>query len=101
MLKFEYIDTIKYEAGKPRAMFLLADRKDMEGKHVAIFGTGVEAFIAARYLERQGIEIECFVNNDPKMEERVLCGKLIKTPGQIWGQDFYIIVAMSNITCEL
>lgn len=97
MLKFEYIDTIKYEAGKPRAMFLLADRKDMEGKHVAIFGTGVEAFIAARYLERQGIEIECFVNNDPKMEERVLCRKLIKTPGQIWGQDFYIIVAMSNI----
>lgn len=96
MLEFKYIDTVKYEAGKPRAVFLLADRKVMAEKRVVIFGTGLEAFVTEQYLERQKIEIECFVNNDPGMEGRALCGKLIKTPGSIWGQDFYIIVAMSN-----
>ena len=72
MLKFEYIDTIKYETGEPRAMFLLADMDAMEGKRIAVFGTGLEAFITERYLEKRGIETECFVNNDPKMAGRVL-----------------------------
>lgn len=32
MLRLEYIDTIRYEAGSPKAMFLLADREYMEEK---------------------------------------------------------------------
>lgn len=77
MLKFEYIDTVKYEAGRPRAMFLLADMKAMEGKRVAVFGTGLEAYIIKQYLERQRIGVDCFVNNDPAMNGRILCGKPI------------------------
>lgn len=96
MLKFEYIDTIKYEMGNPKAMFLLADMAQMQGKRVAVFGTGLEAFLVVRYLEHIGIETECFLNNDPKMEDRYLCGKPVKPPGQIWGQDFFIIIAMGN-----
>ncbi len=96
MLKFEYIDTVKYEAGKPRAMFLLADMKVMEGKRVAIFGTGLEAYIIQQYLEKKRIEVECFINNDPAMEGRIMCGKPIRVPHQIWGQGFCIIIAMSN-----
>ncbi|MCM1120966.1 MAG: class I SAM-dependent methyltransferase [Eubacterium sp.] len=96
MLKFEYIDTIKYEIGKPRAMFLLADTDAMEGKRIAVFGTGLEAFIIERYLETRGLETECFVNNDPKMEGRVLCGRPVKAPGKIWGQDFFVVIAMGN-----
>lgn len=96
MLKFEYIDTIKYEAGKPKAMFLLADTDQMEGRRVAVFGTGLEAFMVARYLEHRGIGTECFLNNDTKMEGYSLCGKTVKLPGQIWGQDFFIIIAMGN-----
>ncbi len=96
MLRFQYIDTIKYEAGKPKAMFLLADMEELGRKRIAVFGTGLEAFFIARYLELQGIEIEYFINNDPKMEDRILCGRLVKTPAQIWGQGLYIIIAMNN-----
>lgn len=96
MLKFEYIDTIRYEAGKPRAVFLLTDVNSFEGKRVAVFGTGIEAFITEKYLESKGIETECFINNDPQMEGRILCGKQVMTPDKIWGQGFSVIIAMSN-----
>ncbi len=96
MLKFEYIDTIRYEAGKPGALFLLADLNQMKEYPVAIFGTGLEAFFIGKYLEHQGMRIECFLNNDLKMEGRFLGGKPIQSPKQVWGQNFFIVAAMSN-----
>jgi len=96
VLKFEYIDTIRYEAGKPKALFLLADPDQMKESPVAVFGTGLEAFFIGKYLENQGIQISCFINNDPHMEGRFLGGKPVRLPKQVWGQGFFMVVAMSN-----
>lgn len=97
MLKLEYIDTIKYEAGSPRAMFLLADMEHIERKSVAIFGTGLEAFLVFHYLKHNGVEAEYFLNNDSGLRGSFLCGKEIRTPDEIFGKNFYIIIAMSKM----
>lgn len=97
MVKLEYIDTVKYEAGCPKAVFLLADKENMTGRRAVIFGTGLEAFFAAGYLEKQGVGIDCFINNDPKMAGKYFCNKPIRLPDSIWGRQFFIVAAMGNV----
>ncbi|MEY8322749.1 class I SAM-dependent methyltransferase [Lachnospiraceae bacterium 54-11] len=97
MLRLEYIDTIRYEAGSPKAMFLLADREYMEEKNIVIFGTGTEAFFAFHFLKQKGLEANCFLNNDSRLQGSFFCGKEIRMPNEIWGKNFFFIIAMSNI----
>jgi len=98
MVKLEYIDTIKYEAGRPKGMFLLIDWEQIAGKRIFIFGTGIEAYFSFYYLKKKGMEPECFINNDPGMAGRYICGKLVKMPGEIWGtDDVFIVIAMSKV----
>lgn len=99
MVKLEFIDTIKYVAGRPFGIFLLIDWQQLTGKHVAIFGTGVEAYFAFHYLKDKGVEPEWFLNNDPNMAGRFICGKPIKMPNEVWSvcDDLFIVIAMSKL----
>lgn len=64
MFKLEYVDLVRYEAGIPKAMLLLADRKCMCEKRIAVFGTGSEAYSACQFMEQNGFRVERFLNND-------------------------------------
>lgn len=94
MLKLNYIDTIKYEAGTPKVMFLLADIPAMKSLPVAIFGTGLEAYFVYGYLQKAGIKITHFLNNDSVMWGRQFCGKQIVSLDEI-DRDYYIVIAMT------
>lgn len=96
MIRLSYIDTIKYEAGYPTAVFLLADEKKINSKKVVIFGTGIEAYTVYMHLKNKGIRVHSFVNNDWKMSGKMFCGCQIVLPEAIWDNDFYVVVAMSR-----
>lgn len=94
MLKLDYIDTIKYEAGTPKAMFLLADMSAMKTMQVAIFGTGLEAYFVYEYLQKAGINITYFINNDSAMSGKPFCGKQI-VPLDAIDRNYYVVIAMT------
>lgn len=96
MVSLQYIDTIKYEAGYPKAVFLLADMDILKSKKVAVFGNGLQAYFVNMYLENQGIRVECFINNDPEMSKKLFCGKRIVTLNKIEKEEYYIIIAMTK-----
>lgn len=94
MLELKYIDTVRYEAGKPKAMFLLSDSEVMRNKHIAIFGTSLEAYFAFQYLEKEDFCVECFVDNNPRIYGSEFCGRKIKRPDEIWQEHLFIVIAM-------
>lgn len=55
MVRLEYIETIKYQAGMPRAMFLLADMEAAAGRQIVVFGAGLEAFPINQFLMEKDI----------------------------------------------
>lgn len=96
MVSLQYIDTIKYEAGRPKALFMIADIARLKESKVAIFGTGLEAYLTFAYVKDMGADVSCFVNNDKNMSGRKLCGLDIVSPDRIMDGTWYIIVAMSQ-----
>lgn len=97
MTRLEYIDTIRYEIGRPRAMFLVGDLERMRNMPVAVFGTGTEAYFAHDYLKRKNIEVEYFINNDGRMAGKNFCGRKIVSPQEVMGKDYYVVIAMNQI----
>lgn len=97
MVELLYIDTIRYEAGRPKALFLLADMAFIKESKIAIFGTGIEAYLTANYLKKIGIKVDCFVNNDVNMQGKMLQGIEIKLPSEIVNKSYYFIAAMTTV----
>ncbi len=95
MLKLNYIDTIKYEAGRPKAMFLLADISAMRARGAAVFGTGLEAYFTYEYLQKAGINVACFIDNDPALSGQQFCGKEIVVLEAV-GRECCVVVAMTQ-----
>ena len=50
MLELIYVDTVRYDAGKPRSSFMLIDMDKIKTKKVAVFGNGMEAYFANMYF---------------------------------------------------
>lgn len=94
MLKLEYIDTIKYEAGRSKALFLIANKENLKNSKVAIFGNGIEAYLINDYLCKKNICVDFFINNDLQMSEKIFCNKNIVTLNKV-DKNYYIIVAMT------
>ncbi len=97
MIKIDFIDIIRYEAGWPYAAFLIADEEKIHDKEVVIFGVGNEAYNVCKFLTNKGIDIKGFVNNDSMMKGKLFCGHKILHAQEIWGQDYYVIVAMTQL----
>lgn len=96
MISLQYIDTLKWEQGRPRALFMIADMVQMRNLKVAIFGTGIEAYSIFRYLKDNSIVACCFVNNDKSLNGRKMCGLDIVSPDEVMDKSWYVIVAMSQ-----
>ncbi len=96
MIGLQYIDMLKWEQGRPKALFMIADMEQMRKSKTAIFGTGLEAYSIFQYLKGNGIEVKCFVNNDKNLCGRKLCGLNIVSPDEVMDKAWYVIVAMSQ-----
>ena len=96
MLRLDYIDTLRYEAGRPKALFLLIDLEKIENLKVAVWGNGLEAYMTCNYLCKIGIHVECFINSDVRMVRKRFCDRRIVTPDQICREEYFIIVAMTQ-----
>lgn len=97
MVRLQYIDTIGYEAGQPKSFFILADMELMSKSKVAIFGTGLEAWLTYAYLKKEGICAECFVNNDKRFWGKELKGIRIVEPSTVMDKSYYVVSAMTQI----
>lgn len=96
MISLQYIDTIRWEQGRPKALFMIADMALMKASKTAVFGTGLEAYLIFGYLKDNGIDVSCFVNNDKKLHGRKLCGLDIVSPDEVMDSSWYVVVAMSQ-----
>ena len=96
MLELIYVDTVRYDAGKPRSSFMLIDMDKIKTKKVAVFGNGMEAYFANMYLKKQGIYVEKFINNDIEMTDKLFCGIKTVRLDRIEKEDYYIIVALTQ-----
>ncbi len=97
MIELFYVDTIRYEVGRPKALFLLADEELMKVSRIAVFGTGIEAYLIMGYLKEIGIKVDCFVNNDADMRGKKLCGIDIVLPSEVMNKAYYFISAMPKV----
>ena len=97
MVTLKYIETVKMGGKAPRALFILSDEEKIKNSKIAIFGTGIEAYLTYMYMSNIGIEVSCFLNNDSKLEHRKFCGREILRPFNVISQDYYIIISVGEL----
>ncbi|MDE7318538.1 MAG: hypothetical protein K2N46_02260, partial [Lachnospiraceae bacterium] len=72
---------------------------ELKNKDVVIFGTGLEAVRCAYYLNKQGISIKYFLNNDKKID--FFYGKPVYLPVRKQADNVYILIAVREIKTYL
>ena len=99
-MKLEYLGLLGYELTTQKCAFLFHTGQGFDhliNNKVVIFGTGINSFIAKKFLEEKNIEIDYYIDNNTNLHGKKNEGKLICSPYDCFkNKKDHIIIAVSD-----
>ena len=100
-MQLEHMKEIEINKGIPISAFMLhiGDYKSsiIKNRKIVLFGSGLQAYIAEQCLLNRNISLDCFADNNVSLWNRVIRGKMIKNPQDVFhNKGYYLIIASEN-----
>ena len=99
-MKLEYLGLVGYESTAQKCAFLFHTGQGFNhllNNKVVIFGTGINSFIAKKFLEDKNIEVDYYIDNNTNLQGKQKEGKSICSPYDCFkNKREHIVIAVSN-----